>query len=335
MKNIYILSIGKLYRKENTLWFIDKNKKKKKIPIENVNSIYILNKVSLTSNAIHLLLKKNIPVHFFKEDRKSGIFFYLGSLLPKQKNPAGIIHVKQVEAYLNIEKRVEISLEIVDALRYNMIKVLEKYSEIRNYIQKLRSFNVNKEFEYNLTDWKDAMNIIRGIESTLWNIFYEALDKILKTYKLERRLKRPPRNEANAIVSFVNSLLYATVLNEIYKTHLDPTVSFLHEPFERRFSLALDLAEPFKPIITYRILIWLVNQGILKPIHFVKGLNGVLLSELGKKVVIKEFDRRITETIKIKGKGKRSILTFMRKQCYNLERALIEDKKFEAFRLRY
>ncbi|MGC9079463.1 MAG: CRISPR-associated endonuclease Cas1 [Nanopusillaceae archaeon] len=216
-----------------------------------------------------------------------------------------------------------------------MIKVLEKYNEIKDYVYRLRSFNVHKKFEELKNEYKDPINTARGIESNLWNIFYEATDRILKTYKIEQRTRRPPKNEANTIISFSNQLLYSITLTEIYKTHLDPTISFLHEPFEKRFSLALDLSEPFKPIITFRILIWLVNQNMIKPEHFVKGLNGILLNEYGKKLVIKEFDKRINETIKIKGKGRKSIRTFIRAQAYSLEKYLIEDIEFKAFRLVY
>jgi len=330
MKNIYIASRGKLQRKENTLYFISEEGEKKALPVESIANIFCLNKVSLTHGAIQLLLRKNVCVHFFHED------FYIGSLMPKQKYQAGFLLIKQVQAYLDERQRVTIANEIVDALRYNMIKVLEKYDVLRDDVQRLRNFNVDEEYEeIKQAAWKSSKFVVLSIESKLWNIFYTCLDKILKGYKLEKRTKRPPKNEANAIVSFCNSLLYTTILSEIHKTHLNPTISYLHEPFERRYSLALDFAEPFKPILTYRILIYLVNNDMLRSVHFQRKLDGILLSELGRKLVIKEFDRRINETIKIKGKGRRSLRVFMRKQAYNLERYLIEKSRFEAFRLRY
>lgn len=333
MKNIYILSIGKLVRKSNNLYFINKEKKKKPVPLENVSNIFILSRVSLTYPAIKLLADKGILVHFFYEKPEKGIFYYLGTLFPRQKTKSGEILLRQVETYNNIERRSEIALEIVDAIRYNCIKVLEKYKIDEVY--KLRSYNVKKKFNELLTDWKDALNVVRGIESEIWQIFYEGIDKILKTYKLERRTKRPPKNEANTIVSFVNSILYSITLSEIYKTHLDPTIGFLHETIGSRYSLALDLAEPFKPIITFRILIWLVNQGVIKDAHFVRGLEGVLLNEYGKKIVLEELNERLKETIKLKSRGRKSIRYLIRAQAYNLEKALLDNKKFKAFRLVY
>ena len=333
MKDLYLISIGKLVRKHNNIYFITKDKKKKPVPLENISNIFILNRVSLTYPAIKLLTDKGILVHFFYEKPKKGIFYYMGTLFPRQKTKSGEILLKQIEAYKDIEKRAEISLEIVDAIRYNCIKVLEKYKI--EEVKILRKIDVEKEFKENLTDWKNALNIIRGIEAKVWQIFYQGLDKVLKTYKLERRTRRPPKNEANAIVSFLNMILYSITLSEIYKTHLDPTISFLHEIGEKRFSLALDLSEPFKPILTFRILIWLVNQGIIKDTHFVKGLNGILLNEHGKKIVLGELNERLKQTIKLKDRGRKSLRYLIRAQAYNLEKALIDDRRFKAFRLIY
>ncbi|MEM5820854.1 MAG: type I-B CRISPR-associated endonuclease Cas1b [Candidatus Aenigmatarchaeota archaeon] len=335
MRNVYIFSIGKLYRKKNNIYFKPKDKEEKYFPIENLKNIFVMNKVSFSYQAIKMLMDRGIFVHFYYFNEKKGIFYKLGTLYPKDKNPAGIVHLKQSLYHTDINKRVEIALEIVDATKFNCIKVLEKFDEAKEIANYLRSFSVFSEFEKHKCNVQNLMDLIRGIEGNVWIKFFEGIDKILKYYKLEKRTKRPPKNEANAIVSFCNSLLYSVILSEIYRTHLDPTISFLHEPRERRFSLALDMAEPFKPIITYRILIYLINKGIINSNHFIRGLEGILLNEYGRRIVVEEFERRINETIKIKGKGKFKMLTFIRKQAYNLEKALLEDTKFEAFRLRY
>ena len=54
--------------------------------------------------------------------------------------------------------------------------------------------------------------------------------------------------------------MYTRVLSEIYKTQLNPTISYLHEPSERRFSLCLDIAEIFKPIIADRLIFSMLNK---------------------------------------------------------------------------
>ena len=95
--------------------------------------------------------------------------------------------------------------------------------------------------------------------------YYQAWRHILSDgWTFERRVRRPPDNEVNALISFGNSLLYTVCLGEIYRTQLTPTISYLHEPGARRFSLALDLSEIFKPLIVDRAIFRLLNTGQLK-----------------------------------------------------------------------
>jgi len=335
MRNIYIFSIGKIYRKQNNVYFKPKDKEPKPLPIENIKNIFIMNRISITYQALKMLMDRGIFVHLYYLNEKRGMFYKMGTFYPRDKTVAGIVHLRQAQYHLDLNKRAEIALEIVDATKFNCIKVLEKFDEVKDIANFLRGYNVFSEFEKNRNNTSNLMDLIRGIEGNVWIKFFEGVDKILKYFKIEKRTKRPPKNEANAIISFCNSLLYSVTLSEIYRTHLNPTIPFLHEPRERRFSLALDLSEPFKPIITYRVLINLINRGMINENHFVRGLEGILLNEYGRKIVIEEFENKIKETIKIKGKGKFTIETFIRKQAFNLERAILEDSKFEAFRLRY
>ncbi len=334
---IFIDNIGILYRKHNNLYFKPKDEKPKPIPASNIEAIYILNKVSLTHGAIKLLMNKGIFVHFFYESEKSGVFFYGGSFVPRQKNPSGLIHVKQAQAYLDENRRYEIALEIVDAIRYNMIKVLERFSKVNEELKQLRGFNVKKRYEEILSEeeWKNKRELIMSLESQLWLLFYSALDKILTKFKIGQRTRRPPKNEANAVISFLNSLLYTVTLNEIFKTHLDPTIGFLHELREKRYSLVLDLSEPFKPILTFRTLIWLVNHGVLKENDFSKKFEGILLNKSGREKVVKAFLNKLNTTVKLKSGEKKRFKTLIRMQAYALEKALVEDSKFRAFRLVY
>ena len=87
-----------------------------------------------------------------------------------------------------------------------------------------------------------------GIEGRIRNIYYKSYNLFLKDgFHMNGREKRPPNNPINALISFGNSLMYTAVLGQIYRTQLDPSISYLHEPSTRRFSLSLDLAEIFKP----------------------------------------------------------------------------------------
>jgi len=90
-------------------------------------------------------------------------------------------------------------------------------------------------------------------------------------------------------------------LSEIYHTHLNPTISYLHGPGERRYSLALDLAEIFKPMLADKMIFKLVNSSQIHEKHFRKELNFCYLEESGRKIVLQEYDDRLKTTIKHRG----------------------------------
>ena len=170
-------------------------------------------------------------------------------------------------------------------------------------------------------------------EGRIWHSYYQSFNKILKNFVMEKREIRPPTNEINALISFGNSLLYVSALSEIYHTYLHPSVSFLHEPAERRFSLALDIADIFKPVIVERVLFKLVNNNMITEKDFTHDV-GVMLNDKGKRVFLKEFQAKLETTIKHPEiKRKVSYKYLMRLECYKLIKHILEDKRYRSFRM--
>src|SRR5262249_14827028 len=142
---------------------------------------------------------------------------------------------------------------------------------------------------------------------------------ILQAFEWEGRMKQPPGNEVNALVSFGNMVCYSQALDAIYHTQLNPTISFLHEPGARRYSLALDLAEVFKPILVDRTIFALINKREVQPRHFDRSLNGCFLNTTGKQVYLKALEGRLKETIQHRSLGKKvSYKYLLRLECYKL-----------------
>ena len=101
----------------------------------------------------------------------------------------------------------------------------------------------------------------------------------------------------------------------------------------RRFSLALDLSEIFKPLIVDRAIFRLINTGQLKPSHFDQSLERCYLNDAGKRVFIKALEERLLTTIKHRRLG-RSVTYrhLIRLECYKLVRHLTEVEPYRAFR---
>jgi CRISPR-associated protein Cas1 len=173
-----------------------------------------------------------------------------------------------------------------------------------------------------------------GIEGRARDHYYQAFNQILKLdFEFIKRVKRPPDNMVNALISFGNSLMYTAALSEIYVTQLNPTISYLHEPSTRRFSLALDIAEIFKPVVVDKLIFKMVNTGMLEEEDFDEGLGYAYLKEEGRKAFVREFDEKLQTTVKHRRLGRNvSYKTFIRLECYKLVRHLLGIEQYKGLR---
>jgi len=354
--NYYILKNGKLIRKENTVYFIyakdepnetkdtfisevdgeetpvetedvsDKPEYEKRIlPIEQIGAIFAYGRVSITSGVISFLSKYKIPMHFF------GYYgHYESTLMPSESLLSGEMHIKQAEFYLNPDKRLFLARKIIEGAAKNILKNLEYYqNEGKDLNLEINSIKNNLA---NLDKYSDVSQLM-AIEGSIRNQYYNAFQKILKdTFQFEGRTKHPPDNPINAMISFGNSLLYTSTINAIYHTQLDQTISFLHEPSERRFSLSLDISEIFKPLIVDRTIFKLVNKDMITENDFIKELNYCLLNKSGKEKFIRDFEERLRTTIKHRELGRN--VTYERLiylECLKISKHILGTKEYNPF----
>ena len=325
-ESYYINKNGTLKKKNNTLWF-ENEEIKKALPIECIDSLYCIGEVSVNSKLLAFLSKNGITVHFFNY-----YGFYVGTFYPKESLISGFLIVNQVQHYSEFPKRLALAKEFVTCTQANLVRILEHFRKhgktVRPAIDKISKLRSETQFMNSITD-------VMNKEGLSWKEFYGSYDQIANPlFEFNARSKQPPQNEINCLISFLNKMLYTQVLTEIYHTQLNPAVSYLHEPFERRFSLALDISEMFKPLITQRALLKLLNKNEIKKKHFKKNLKGCMLNEYGRQIVIKEFDSRIKKTIKHPKLNRLiSYRRLMRIECYKLVKHLIGEKKYEGFKI--
>ena len=310
------MSEGILKRKENTLYFVN-NKGKKPIPINKIYSIYAYGQITFSSQVMSLLAKKGIPIHFFNY-----YGFYNGSYYPRETLLSGDLLVRQAEYYLDQSKRLELAKLFVEGAANNILKVLSYYkieNDVNEILKELTKTNKITE--------------IMNVEGRIRSEYYSKFDEILpEEFKMEGRSRQPPKNMINSLISFGNSMMYSTVLTEIYNTQLNPTISYLHEPFERRFSLSLDLSEIFKPIFVDRLIFYLVNKRMITKKDFNQDLNCCLLNDSGRNKFIKEYNKRLEKTIKHKDLNKKvSYQRLIRLEAYKLKKHILGIKKYNPF----
>ncbi len=324
----YIFSMGELKRKDNSIDF--KNSKGHNyIPIEDLKELYCLAEVSLNSKFLDFVAKAGITVHFFNYYGN-----YSGSFYPKEQLISGNLTIAQSLAH--VDRRLEIAKAIVQGIADNIREVLYHYyrhgkKELKPFLDWLKS-----DVEEYLKKEKDIKQIL-WIEGQIWAKFYNSFQYFLpKDFIINKRVKRPPDNPINALISFGNTLLYTKTISAIYHTHLNQSISFLHSPREGRFSLSLDLSEVFKPIIVFKIIFDLVNKKkLVVSKHFDKKVNYALLNEQGKMIFIQAFEERINEPfMHPKLKRKTTYKSAIKYDAYKLIKFLLEEKEFVPFKLK-
>ncbi len=327
MENYYLFANGELKRKDNNISIITEDKGTKDLKIEVMNDIYLFGEISTNTKCINYLGQMKVPVHFFNY-----YGFYTGSFYPKEINVSGNLLIKQVEYYTDNEKRSEIAKEFIESAAFNIYRNLRYYNgrgkDLENVMGQIKG--LQKELSK-----AENVNEIMGIEGNIRKVYYSAWKEIInQEIDFEKRVKRPPDNMINTLISFVNSLIYTTCLSEIYKTQLNPTISYLHSAGERRFSLCLDVAEIFKPLIGDRLIFSLLNKNMITEKDFEKGSNFYYLKENGRKKILKEYDERLKQTIKHKDLGREVSYSYLiRLECYKLIKHILGDKKYEGFKM--
>ena len=319
-ESYYLFSSGVLKRKDNVLRMTNLEGEFKDLKIEISRDIYLFGEVSLNTKCLNYMGQLSIPMH---------IFNYYGH--SKECNVSGKLLIKQVLFYTNEEKRLELAKEFIRGATHNIFRNLRYYNERG----KNTSISMNKIKDFKLRlESVTSINELMGIEGNIRKVYYDEWNIIVnQEISFDKRVKHPPDNMINSLISFINSLIYVSCLTEIYKTQLNPTISYLHSAGERRFSLCLDLAEIFKPLIGDRMIFSLLNKNIITEDDFEKKSNFFYLKEKSRIKILKEYDERLKKTITHKElKRQVSYRHLMKLECYKLIKHLMEEKTYDSFK---
>jgi len=323
-ESIYIFSNGEIKRKQNTIYFENEKGDYKYIPIENTRDIHLFGEVTLNKEILEFFTQNEVILHFYNY-----YGYYVGSYYPREHYNSGYMILKQAEHYLDAEKRLNLATRFVFGAILNIRKVLNYYlnrgTELSPYIDKIEELA-------ELLDKQEDIESLMAIEGNIREVYYSSFDLIINSedFEMDKRTKRPPENRLNALISFGNSLLYTYVLSEIYKTHLDPRIGFLHTTNFRRFSLNLDIGEVFKPIIVDRVIFYILNKNMISSDDFEEKLGGIYLKESGRKVFIEKLEEKLKTTVNYRKIGREvSYRRLIRLELYKLEKHLIGDEEYE------
>ncbi len=324
-KTLYFFSDGVLQRKDNTIFF-ETAEGRRFLPVEDVGEIMVFGEVNFNKALVELLSQKEIILHYFNY-----YGYYMGSFYPREHLNSGYTILKQAEFYLDEAKRLELAKLFVGGAAKNIRQILKYYlnrgrelAEILEVVEKL----------FPSIESSETIPELMAIEGNIRETYYKAFDTIIddKDFVFQERTRRPPKNYLNTLISFGNTLAYTVCLSEIYKTHLDPRIGYLHSTNFRRFSLNLDVAEIFKPILVDRIIFSCIAKKMITKKDFVNDTEGIILKEKGKKCFIENWEEKLKTTIQHREIGKSvSYRRLIRLELYKIEKHIMGEKTYEPF----
>lgn len=334
-KTYYLFNPGQLERKDNTLKFTsviedgygeESAGSPRYLPVEDINEFYVFGSLRANSSLFNFLGQKDIAVHFFDYYEN-----YTGSFMPKDSLLSGRMLLAQTSAFQNKKKRLLIAQKFIESAAYNMIKNLQYYNRRGKDMEDI--IDIIKGYAAKLRETV-SVDELMGTEGMIRQTYYDAFNLILNDFEMGNRTKQPPQNEVNALISFGNMMCYTLCLRAIHQTQLNPTISFLHTPGERRYSLALDIAEVFKPVIIDRVIFKVLNKKEIQEKHFDRKLNKCLLNHSGKKIFVKAIEDKLLETIKHRTLNRNvSYRHLIKLECYKLAKHLLEIEEYKPFKM--
>lgn len=324
MQDVFLFNTGRLQRKDSTIVYVNSEGVKKTLPIEQLENLHIFSELDFNTSFLNLLSQKDVNLHIYNH-----YGYYSGSYIPRNKRVSGYVDVKQAENVLDLNKRMYIAQQFIYSAIHHMLRNLRRHEGASIQVEQIKK---EKDKVKLATD----IQMLMGIEGNIRYIYYSAFNAVIKNedFYFSKREKRPPKDRINALISFGNSIMYTTVLAEMYKTQINPTISFLHEPSSRRYSLSLDIAEIFKPLIIDSLIFSLINNRMIKKEHFEHIEDNIcMLNEMGKKIFIKKYEERLSKTIKHrKLKRQISYRYLIRLECYKLIKHILGDEDYKALK---
>ncbi|WIV68812.1 type I-B CRISPR-associated endonuclease Cas1b [Natrialbaceae archaeon AArc-T1-2] len=325
-RNYHVFSDGRIERKDDTVRVVTDDGEKKYVPVENAEALFLHGQIDFNTRLMSFLNDQGVAMHVFGwED------YYSGSIMPERGQTSGRTVVSQVRAYENENHRRRLAASIVAGSIHNM-RTNAVYYDGRD--RDLEAEIADLEAAAARVDDELPVDELMGVEASARKAYYRSFNEILpEEFRLSRREYNPPPNEVNSLISFGNSLVYANCVSAIRATALDPTISYLHEPGERRYSLSLDLADLFKPILADRVLFRLVNRGQIDRDDFETELGSCLLNERGRQTYSKAFEETLERTVEHPELNRKvSYQYLLRLEAYKLKKHLLTGESYDSFK---
>ncbi len=261
-------------------------------PVVQVNEVVLMGNIGLTTPVIKLLLAENIDVVFLTQAGE-----YCGRLTGPA-TPHVMLRRKQYRAQEDGHFLLAMAQNVVRGKVANMRTLLMKHNRDLNDAAIAAAVEaLGAALEH--IPRKTALSALSGVEGAATAAYFGAWKRLLKAdWKFEKRLRRPPPDPINVLLSFGYTLLARAAQGAVEAAGLDPYAGFMHSVEYNRPSLALDLMEEFRPVVD-GVILWCCNSEQITPADFSPGPpeRPVVISDAALKKFIQAYEQRMDQEI--------------------------------------
>ncbi|MFV9505867.1 MAG: CRISPR-associated endonuclease Cas1 [Oscillochloridaceae bacterium umkhey_bin13] len=273
-----------------------------RVPLNKVEQVMVLGEITLTTPALHALLERRIPVHYLTARGRS-----YGSLVADWGKNSGV-RLAQYGLCRDPERSFQVARQCVAGKLINMRTILLRYARGRAEAEPLveaaqtlrRCLRELARLEPPTTtdDRMHGLGPLLGLEGSGTAAYYGSFSGLLKgAWNFPGRVKRPPTDPINALLSFGYTVLTNQVVALIHAVGLDPGLGVMHQPGFGKPALALDLVEDFRPIIVDSVVITMINTGQISPHDFDESLGAYRMRDAARRSLIEKLEARLSEEV--------------------------------------
>jgi CRISPR-associated protein Cas1 len=306
-----------------------------RIPLIKIDEVIVVGEVTLTASALHLLLERDIEITFLGRYGQ-----FRGRLSPPFSKNA-VLRMAQYRAHQDMVKRCELARRFVIGKLMNQRALLQRalrrqadvdmrqaIEQMGTLLQQLAALPVDRPVPTQRLAGGDnriagtPLESILGMEGAGSSASFTCFGKLLsdpRQWPFPGRVKRPPTDPVNALLSFGYALLTNKVASVVQLVGFDHYVGYLHSSFYGRPALALDLVEEFRPIIVDSVVLNLLNHRMFTTDDFVVELGAYRLKQEKRAVFFTKLEERLNEEVQHPTFGYRT--TYRR--CLELQARLL------------
>ena len=285
---------AKIAKKGEQLQVFVKDELQQSVRIREVSQVVVMGNVYITTPCLRALMEKQIPVSW----HSYGGWFSGHTIGTGHKNVE--LRTEQYRRSFDDEQCLRIAKSLVRDKILNCRTLLRRNWRDGSMPSELLSA---MKRDARLAEKAASIESLLGVEGAAAARYFKHFRQMLKTgtdgfeFDFNSRNRRPPRDPVNALLSLCYAVLSRQFTVTLSAVGLDPYRGFYHQPRYGRPALALDLMEPFRPLLADSTVITILNNGEIEAADFIHRNGAVALTAKGRKALFAAIERRMSQEI--------------------------------------